>query len=349
MKRTWLAIGIILLFVGTCIIPVMAQDTMRSVTTSRGKIFYVGGSGPGNYTTIQDAVNASSDGDTVYVYNDSSPYHEAVRITHAIKLVGENKSTTIIDGERFYWDMIIVDAKHVVVSNLTIQGGNGSGVSIRSNHTLISQTIIRDCRTFDVQIESYKDVPITGTILEDNVIQKSWSGVYCYRTIETTIQGNFINDNKFGINQYQSFSTTILSNIMSRNTYGIQDEFGERNRFEQNTFENNTLGIQIMACGRTQVIRNTFVHNERDAYFINEGIYELQAKFSAWNHNDSFAFTQYHILGRTIWRENYWEKPRLLPCSINGELWLWTYWEPHPISWVAFDWHPAKNRIQPQR
>jgi parallel beta-helix repeat protein len=280
MKKC-LVVGIILLFFGTIVTPSFAQDYEKPIPTSRGNILYVGGSGPGNYTTIQDAVNASSDGDTVYVYNDSSPYYEAVRIIHAIRLVGEDRSTTIIDGERIFWDIITIDTEHVVVSNLTIQGGNGSGISIRSDHALVSQTIIRDCRTFDVQIESYNDVPITGTILEDNIIQQSWSGVYCYRTMETTLEGNFISDNNFGINQYQSFSNTILSNVMSRNTYGIQDKSGGQNRFEQNTFENNTLGIQIMACGRTHVIRNIFIHNDRNAYLINEGVYELQAKLFA--------------------------------------------------------------------
>ncbi|HIG99628.1 MAG TPA: hypothetical protein HA258_03500, partial [Thermoplasmata archaeon] len=49
MIRKWLAIGIILLFVGVTIAPTMAQDTEKSQPTSRGNWLYVGGSGPGNY------------------------------------------------------------------------------------------------------------------------------------------------------------------------------------------------------------------------------------------------------------------------------------------------------------
>jgi len=56
MKRKLLGVGIILLFVGTCIIPVTAQDTKKSQSTSRGDWLYVGGSGPGNFTRIQDAI-----------------------------------------------------------------------------------------------------------------------------------------------------------------------------------------------------------------------------------------------------------------------------------------------------
>jgi len=65
-----LAVGIILLFIGTCIIPSTAQDTEKpSQSTSRGNWLYVGGSGPGNYTKIQDAINDSFDGDTGYCPN----------------------------------------------------------------------------------------------------------------------------------------------------------------------------------------------------------------------------------------------------------------------------------------
>ena len=52
-----LAVGLILLLIGTSVIPITAQDTEKlSQPTSRGNWLYVGGSGPGNYTRIQDRV-----------------------------------------------------------------------------------------------------------------------------------------------------------------------------------------------------------------------------------------------------------------------------------------------------
>ena len=47
-----------------------------SMSTRNGKTLYVGGSEPGNYTKIQDAINNASDGDTVFVYNGT--YDEKV-------------------------------------------------------------------------------------------------------------------------------------------------------------------------------------------------------------------------------------------------------------------------------
>jgi hypothetical protein len=69
LVRKCVAMGIIFLFVGTCI-PAVEQDTEeQSLLTSSGSWLYVGGSGPGNYTRIQDAVDNASDGDTVFVFD----------------------------------------------------------------------------------------------------------------------------------------------------------------------------------------------------------------------------------------------------------------------------------------
>ena len=61
-----------------------------------GNILYVGGSGPNNYTTIQDAINAANDGDTIFVY--SGVYYENVVVNKSITLRGETVRPTIVGG-----------------------------------------------------------------------------------------------------------------------------------------------------------------------------------------------------------------------------------------------------------
>lgn len=67
--------------------------------TTVGKItLYVRGDGPENYTKIQYALDNASDGDLVFVYDDSSPYFENLVVNVTIDLTSEDRYSTIIDG-----------------------------------------------------------------------------------------------------------------------------------------------------------------------------------------------------------------------------------------------------------
>ena len=100
MKKKLIGMFVCMLLIAT-VLPASGTVLLEKVSNpaSFGNTLYVGGSGPGNYSTIQEAIDDSSDGDTVFVYDDSSPYYEFVEINKSIDLIGENKDTTIIDGE----------------------------------------------------------------------------------------------------------------------------------------------------------------------------------------------------------------------------------------------------------
>ena len=102
MIRKGIALIVMLLFVGMIISPSTGIIVKNNsiYTYSDGIILYVGGSGPGNYSNIKDAIDDARDGDTVFVYNDSSPYCENIIIDKSIRLVGEEKNTTVIDGKK---------------------------------------------------------------------------------------------------------------------------------------------------------------------------------------------------------------------------------------------------------
>ncbi len=97
MKRI-LAIGVILLFIGMSLSSSTGFNVVEqsNTTSSNGKTLYVGGSGPGNYSKIQDAIDNASYWDTVFVYNGT--YYENIEVYKSINLVGENNNKTIIDG-----------------------------------------------------------------------------------------------------------------------------------------------------------------------------------------------------------------------------------------------------------
>ncbi len=63
---------------------------------AKGATIYVGGSNPGNYSTIQEAVSAAYPGDTIFVY--SGDYNGTVNIQKPLTIIGEDRETTKVHG-----------------------------------------------------------------------------------------------------------------------------------------------------------------------------------------------------------------------------------------------------------
>jgi len=94
--------------------------TNDPMITLYGNTLYVGGNGSGNYTSIQEAINNATWGDTVFVY--SGTYYENVVIDKRLILRGEDRNLTIIDGS--YNDNVInINSGGVQVTDFTIKHG----------------------------------------------------------------------------------------------------------------------------------------------------------------------------------------------------------------------------------
>ncbi len=281
MKRKWLAVGIILLFVGTCIIPTIAKDTEKSLPSSRGSWLYVGGSNPENYTSIQDAINNASYGDTVFVYDDSAPYYEHVVINRSIILIGENKQTTFIDGNGC-GDIVLVtkNASNVTISGFSIQNGKGNwgnGILILSGYNVITGNIIRNTTTgiflggllsssinniiaYNTLMNNNDSIIIDARsfrnkIYENNITGSQFSSIFLWgdsivakeetrlsdEELQNDIYRNRITNNSEGIVIFNYFYTNIFENIITNNSVGIDFNAGYICACAFNTIEQNTI------------------------------------------------------------------------------------------------------------
>lgn len=288
MKRKWLTIEIILLFVGACIIPAIAQKAeIQSSSRLDGKWLYVGGSGPGNYSRIQDAINASSDGDTVFVFSGTYPGH--VHINKSISFIGENKNTTIIEGS--WGSYVEVYASPVLITGFTIRNfgfDHSGGITIVFGHATIIGNILTQNIKYGVTayggynliannsfIVNPHGVVIMGdhNIVTENIFESNnFSGVVlecCYDdspipSSDNTIFGNIFNNNGGGIDISYGNNTLISSNIITNNSCGIYASYVCTNystnntTIENNTIVNNNYGIVFHNVNNSCVYHNFF-------------------------------------------------------------------------------------------
>jgi len=246
MTKKWVIVGIMLLFL-TAGVPSKAysHENNTRLPTAGGNTLYVGGSGSGNYTTIQSAVNAAHDGDTVFVFDDSSPYHENVIISKSISLLGENRLTTIIQGDSYYYYQVLyATGENITISDFTLRDGI-IGILGQMNNSRISRA----------------------------VFENEEAGIYLMKSSHNTISDNsFSSCYLFDVYLYDhSMQNTIVNNsLVSSATYGIYlDRLCDRNRIEKNSIENTANGLSLSWSFFTVIRKNNFINNENQSYFVN--------------------------------------------------------------------------------
>jgi len=209
---------------------------------SINKTIYVNDEGFGDYTKIQDAINNATDGDTIFV--DSGTYFEHLLINKTINLIGENKKTTIIDGNSTK-TVIYISADKVTISGFTIQNSGFyfySGIHIDSNDNNISENIIKN---------------------------NNW-GVFITGSSNNSINSNIIHNNfVYGLYLSIANNNTISKNkIIKHNGDGIYLRFSSNNSIDHNIIKNNGVGIVLqMFSDNNTISYNTLLINRKNGYF----------------------------------------------------------------------------------
>ncbi|MGD0494884.1 MAG: NosD domain-containing protein [Candidatus Bathyarchaeia archaeon] len=189
-------------------------------TKAEPRTWTVDDDGPADFHTIQEAMDASSDGDTVFVYNGT--YYENVVVRSNVSLVGENRIGTIIDGNASAHDLWAQSAVRLWTSS------NVTGFTIRNGGFGVE----------DQRVVGFFPV-FTGNRIEDNLIVNNVVGAIFLRgCANDTVSNNVIANNAlFGIHLWNAGNNTITNNTVVENGYGI-DLYG--NCYD-NTLRNNNM------------------------------------------------------------------------------------------------------------
>lgn len=346
--------------------PISGNLTSRNVIIklSIRKILYVGGYGPGNYTKIQDALDDASDGDTVFVYEDSSPYFETLIIDKSINLIGESRETTIIDAnEKEDYDVILIKVDGVTVKGFTLQNtGSGcypdydNGIEVHSNNNTIMDNIIKDTKmgiqlSEEVKYKGHENNLSNNNIIEGNIImENSFAGIYLISSNDNLIKRNIISNNEYhGVFLLtDNCRNQIAQNIISNHSQvGVFILGGSNNTILQNHIvDNKVYGVSISSSSLNYINYNNIYDNARNAMVDVDSIVFIVGTIK--EKERFFAHS---------WDENYWgrayHRPKLirsvitlfLPSAIIGGI-LDRLIGVFPIFFIPvprFDWQPANE------
>ena len=136
-----------------------------------------------DYSTIQSAIDAAKNGDTILV--GEGTYNENPRIrTNGISILGKNKEKTILEGGKASSGIRIDEANNVILSGFTIRnsGGGGqedAGITIYkgNDNTVSNMNILSNSVGISIYQSSNNNV-ISGNDIESNY----GNGIYlCFK------------------------------------------------------------------------------------------------------------------------------------------------------------------------
>lgn len=163
-----------------------------------------------NYTAIQEAIDANEtqDGHTIFV--EIGTYYEKVFVNKTVTLIGENRETTMINGNRT-GSALYVTKNNVTISNFTITGSQRNywkacGVYVNSSNNVFDNNIITD-NNWGICFEFAHNNIVSSNLMFNNTIAH-----YMTDSDNNIFEKNNLTDN--GIGFYSLWSD---HNIFSEN------------------------------------------------------------------------------------------------------------------------------------
>ena len=213
------------------------------------RTFYVDDDGGFDFTTIQNAIDTASVGDTIFVYDGT--YYEVLVINKSIRLIGTDRETTSINNQNSSKKITVqINAESCLFKGFTVIGPD------------VSEYIIGI------------DVNTSDNVLSNNIIMNTGKGIYLGEdTKNNSVSDTIATNNREGITVYRSDNNNISNNEISINipagislSYGIYLHGSENNIISGNSISQCYTGIRIKGSDNQQVYDNVLIDNKRGVY-----------------------------------------------------------------------------------
>ena len=337
MFKKSISIGIIVLFL-FCNISFTTLSDENSGNLS-GKTLYVGGSGEGNYTKIQDAIDDASDGDTVFVY--SGTYYvnvNFIEINNSIELRGQSRNKTVIKA--LADSVLFINKSNVSISNFTFEnfwilcGPTKIEEAVKKFYNIeISNNRIKN--SICLFIENCNNVKISGNTFSPKKDNLTW-GILSNYNSNAKIENNVISGFMVGLSITDG--NVVKNNFIQNNIIGLQTWVFDESLYpcviSENNFINNVLH------SRFGLLYSSLISKYISSICKNNIINNYMSK-----DKDNFHLKNKNLLTYIKWNGNYWDNwMGIGPKYIFGNIFFLGPLGPFfPLPMVNLDWHPAKE------
>lgn len=257
-----LTMGIVVLFVGTGIASAFNINSVNEFKpVNNGNWLYVGGSGPNNYTRIQDAIENATDGDIVFVYYGT--YNEHITVDKQLTVIGItsiSEEIPYIDGGDYA--TVLITADNCIFENFSVSSDWWNGIRLQSNGNVIRNCSVLKATGGDIKLDHS-----SNNLISDNIFRGGVQGILLENSSHNTIINNIADSHDFTkLSLWSESNYNLVCNNEFSNSGAwegiLNDEGCSYNIYKNNKIWNNAdVGIYIESGYGISIIENSFMNN----------------------------------------------------------------------------------------
>ena len=216
------------------------------------------------YATIQEAINATETLNGHMIFVEAGTYSEQLVVNKTICLIGEDRSTTIIDGMQ-KGHVINIIANSVIMTGFTITNSSledpCSGIYLyRVNRCNVTENNITNNK-YGIYLLYSSNNRISGNTITANNGDGVWLSYYS----GNTFSGNNITANNMdGVYLYVSSNNTIIENNIANNVDdGVVLSYSSNyNTVSGNNITNNVVGVTLSYSSNYNTVLDNMFTND---------------------------------------------------------------------------------------
>lgn len=218
-----------------------------------------------NYQTIQEAIDAASNGDTIYI--KPGEYNEEVTLNKSLTLMpltGETEPI-ILKGDGLQAGITIA-AEGCSLQGLTIQDFSGPAIYIQSDRNTIKRNVLKNCNPTVLIRGSNENVIAENSMLNSQGAVAIWENA-----TNNVVSENDIVGCNLSIVVREAAVNRILNNKISDVYWGMWLDHAESCQIKSNDIQSKRYGMWILNSSNNALLQNR-IRIRSSATDITQGI-----------------------------------------------------------------------------